>query len=128
VRRLGTLLAVAVIATALSGISSATASPATDGGKTMPAAAPTAAPASVQVVGNCSHGTRLGTAGAFSGWYAWAICRSGTGYYRVGFGCPHWTGSVDWVWGPTRRVGQGESRGQCQAHVRPVVTTVQYWG
>jgi hypothetical protein len=89
------------------------------------AAAPTAAPLSVDAVWNCSHGIRQPYPGLY---YAWAYCGSGSGYFRVGFGCQYFTGETYWVWGPTRRVGGGvESRGQCHAYTRPTVTTVQYW-
>src|SRR3712207_1346646 len=75
---------------------------------------------------NCGHGIR--TAPGYPNlYYAWAICRSGSGYYRVGFGCQYFSGEEYWVWGPTRRVGEGESRGACHAHTRPTATTVQSW-
>jgi hypothetical protein len=89
-------------------------------------AAPTAVAAVASSVPyNCSYGIRY--LSQYSAYYAWAICRSGSGYYRVGFGCQWSTGETYWVWGPTMSVGQGESRGQCHAYVKPVVVTVQTW-
>ena len=90
------------------------------------AQAPAAAPSGpvTAVASNCSYGIREPQRSLF---YAWAICRSGSGYYRVGFGCQYFTGETYWVWGPTRSVGQGESRGQCHAYTRPVATSVQTW-
>lgn len=88
----------------------------------------TAAPApaaTTAVPSSCSHGIRPVSIG--QGYYAYAVCRSGSGYYRVGFGCKYFSGEEYWVWGPTRRVGEGESRGQCHAHTRPTVTSVQTW-
>jgi hypothetical protein len=89
------------------------------------AATPTAVPVSVDAVWNCSYGIKQPYPSLY---YAWAYCASGYGYFRVGFGCQHFTGETYWVWGPTRVVGGGvQSRGQCHAHTRPTVVTVQYW-
>lgn len=74
---------------------------------------------------NCISGIRRVLLGEFPAYYAYGIC-GGSGYYRVGFGCPK-PGGEEWVWGPTKRVGQGESRANCPHHYKPTVTAVQAW-
>jgi hypothetical protein len=75
---------------------------------------------------NCSHGISYNQFGGWTAWYAWANCRSGTGYFRVGASCP-WYGSCISVYGETKRPGQGQSRAACPNHVRPVGTWVSTW-
>jgi hypothetical protein len=75
---------------------------------------------------NCTSGIRRVMLGQFPAYYAYGVCYGGSGYYRVGFGCPY-PGGSEWVWGPTKRVGQGESRAACPHHAKPTVTVVQTW-
>lgn len=75
----------------------------------------------------CVSGIRRVMLGQFPAYYAYGDCSGGSGYYRVGFGCPK-PGGEEWYWGSTKRVGEGESRGACPHHYRPTVTVVQTWG
>jgi hypothetical protein len=85
-----------------------------------------AAPAAAYPSG-CSSGIGYNQVGAFRAYYAWANCTGGSGYYHVDAAC-YWYGSYMYIEGPTKRVGQGQSRAACPHSSRPVGTGWTEWG